>query len=312
MTEPQLSSILARHGITPTQITRGAGSSPRLIYLVNNEFVVRCSTTPMHDEIGKLTRVAGVPCVPELLHAGRLDDDDDTMYYAILRQMPGTDAILAYREMSTDDLVRVGADTAAFLDALHQVRGRAYDIGHYVPTVPEFTGSWRDGHQQYWRVLTCGVSRLALVGRSAATVTEAIDRLQSLSGALAFQGGPRLLHNDLHPANIIVDGGRLSGVIDWECSQFGEADFELSHLVHWCAFPPEAGMELTPMIESVFRRRPFCTQVPDLEQRLTLYQLEHDLNQLVWHGMSDEENRVARLRDWLDGRVADMLSGLVS
>jgi aminoglycoside phosphotransferase (APT) family kinase protein len=312
MIEPYLSSILARHGITPTQISRGAGSSPRSIYLVNNEFVVRCSTTPMEDEIGKLTRAADVPCVPELLHTGRLDDDEATVHYSVLRQMPGTDVIMAYREMSTDDLVRVGAGTAAFLDALHQVRGQAYDIGHYVPTVPEFTGSWRDGHQRYTEVLSAGASKLRLTGGSAAVVAEALGRLQSLSGALSFQGGPRLLHNDLHPANIIVKGGRLSGVIDWECSQFGEADFELSHLVHWCAFPPEVGMDLTPMIESVFRRRPFCTQVPDLEHRLTLYQLEHDLNQLIWHGTGEEENRVSRLRDWLDGRVADMLSGLVS
>ena len=128
--------------------------------------------------------------------------------------------------------------------------------------------------------------------------------LEAAESALDFQTGPVLLHNDLHPKNILLNQGKFSGVIDWECSQFGEADFELCHLIHWCVFPPENNINFRPFLQAFFAAAPKCVQVPHLEQRLTIYQIEHEIQQIIWHGSAVEPWRIPRLKHWLDGGVA--------
>jgi aminoglycoside phosphotransferase (APT) family kinase protein len=60
----------------------------------------------------------------------------------------------------------------------------------------------------------------------------------------AWSGRPRWLHGDLHPANLLVDGGRLSAVIDFGDVCAGDPATDLA--VAWMLFP-EAERE-------VFRR----------------------------------------------------------
>ncbi len=116
-----------------------------------------------------------------------------------------------------------------------------------------------------------------------------------------------MLHNDFHPKNIIVRDGEFSGVIDWECSQFGEADFDLCHLIHWCLFPPKPDADFRPFLWSLFHASPECVSVPDIAERLTIYQIEHELIQLIWSGGKSEDDRVRRLDAWLEGSVGDLL-----
>ena len=40
-----------------------------------------------------------------------------------------------------------------------------------------------------------------------------------------------------------------------------------------------------------------------IEKRLTIYQLEHELNQIVWNGPKQEEERIQRIAGWLDGKM---------
>jgi len=122
---------------------------------------------------------------------------------------------------------------------------------------------------------------------------------------LEYQTGPCLLHNDLHPKNIIVDSGRLTGIIDWECSQYGEADFELTHLFQWSIFPPHPNKEFNILLRTVMDHCKLIQVIPNLERRLTIYQLEHELNQLIWSGMKQEEERIRRIEGWLNGKISE-------
>lgn len=116
-----------------------------------------------------------------------------------------------------------------------------------------------------------------------------------------------MLHNDFHPRNILLDRGRFSGVIDWECSQFGEADFDLCHVIHWCSYPPKPDIDFGPFLGTLFQSAPVCAQVPDLARRLTIYQVEHEIQQIIWHDRRAEAERVPRITRWIDGGVEDLL-----
>jgi len=141
---------------------------------------------------------------------------------------------------------------------------------------------------------------------SIQVIKRAYRFLQVSIGVLDFQAGPKLLHNDFHPRNTLLYKGKFSGVIDWECSQYGEADFELCHWFHWCLYPPKSGIDFRPFLCALFEALPKCTQVPNLAQRLTIYQIEHEIQQIIWHGCEVESWRVPRLVRWMDGDLDDL------
>ena len=72
--------------------------------------------------------------------------------------------------------------------------------------------------------------------------TAAVNDLWETAKAAPPHDGPRLwLHGDLHPANILVDHGQLSGVIDFGDITSGDPASDLS--VAWMLFPEAAHRE---------------------------------------------------------------------
>src|SRR5205823_14885861 len=55
-----------------------------------------------------------------------------------------------------------------------------------------------------------------------------------------FVGCARVLvHADLHPSNVMVDGTTISGLVDFELARAQPADGELNRLLFWCARPQD-------------------------------------------------------------------------
>ncbi|WP_405061067.1 aminoglycoside phosphotransferase family protein [Kribbella sp. NBC_01505] len=73
--------------------------------------------------------------------------------------------------------------------------------------------------------------------------------------ASAWDGPPVVVHTDLHPANIVVAGGRLAGVIDFEDLGSGDPAIDLS--AAWVLLPDAAAKRFFaayPMDDATFRR----------------------------------------------------------
>jgi len=261
----------------------------------------------MEREQEKFRRVAALRFVPRIEHVGVLERTAGSVYYTLLTCLPGDDFVTIYSETTLAQQRQLGKDIAAFLDTLHAFTGTDYDIGLYIPAIPDFTGTWRTGHQKYWELLEQGAKALPLRPESIRSLESAFRFLHASAEALDYQTGARLLHNDFHPKNILLHQGSFSGVIDWECSQFGEADFELCHFIHWCLYPPRPDIDFRPFLGALFQTSPKCAQVPDLATRLTIYQVEHEIQQILWHGSKAEAERVPRILRWMDGGVDDLL-----
>ncbi len=303
----EISQICTQHGIEIQDLRSATGSFDKQIFFINDELLLRVSSTSMAREQEQFRRVATLEGVPHVQNVGMLEREAGPVYYTLLTLLPGDDLVNLYFETTVAQQRQLGQAVAAFLDSLHANRGAHYDIGLYVPALPEFSGSWRAGHQRYWELLKQGAAALHLQPDSRRVFAEAFRFLNASVDVLDYQTGPVLLHNDFHPKNILLHRGSFSGVIDWECSQYGEADFDLCHLIHWCVYPPQPDIDFRPFLHAVFEAAPQCTQVLELTQRLTLYQVEHELQQIIWQGSRAEAERVPRIVRWLEGGVAELL-----
>jgi aminoglycoside phosphotransferase (APT) family kinase protein len=303
----EVNQICANHQIEINNVQSPSGSFGKNIFLINQAYLLRVSTNPMTLEQDKFRRVAAINFVPRILHTGSLDNNSGSIHYTVLTMLPGSDFVNEYHGTTSAQQKQLGNDIAVFLDDLHEITGTHFEIGLYIPVISNFSGTWKDGHQRYWEILERQAAELNLTLESNQVLTSAFQFLRVSAAALDFQSGPKLLHNDLHPKNILLHQGRFSGVIDWECSQFGEADFELTHLIHWCVYPPQPDIDFRPFLRALFQSAPKCTQVPYLAQRLTIYQIEHEIQQIIWHGKDAGVLRVPRIAHWLAGGVDDLL-----
>jgi aminoglycoside phosphotransferase (APT) family kinase protein len=302
----EVRQICTRHQIEIKDLKSLTGSFGKKIFFINREFLLRVSETPMTLEQEKFRRVATLNFVPKIIHTHTLEREAGPIYYTLLTLLPGNDFVNVYQETAEAQQKELGNNIAGFLDNLQEFNGTHYDIGLYVAALPHFSGSWREGHQKYWELLNQEIEKLPLKPYSIQVFERAYRFLQTSIAELDFQTGPKLLHNDFHPRNILLYQGEFSGVIDWECSQFGEPDFDLCHFIHWCLYPPKSDIDFRTFLRALFEASPKCTQVPNLVQRLTIYQIEHEIQQIVWNASEVESWRIPRLVRWMDGYVDDL------
>lgn len=104
---------------------------------------------------------------------------------------------------------------------------------------------------------------------------------------------PVLVHGDLHGSNVVVDYGRVTGLVDFAEALAQPADAELDTLLRWCArpqlFPPTPtghGLEAASLSEVP---RWLCGAYPELfasehlRERLAVYDLHGELALLAHH-----------------------------
>jgi len=301
--------LLAKEGLLISSIVLFQQNNRTTDYVLDGKWILRVSKNMLVEQI-KLPRVQSVLLASHILKSGSFIIEDNTYYYVIIEYIHGCDMYKAIPNLTIEQSTNIGKGISDFISELHSIKGVAYDIGHYVATIPEYKGSWKEGHIKYVDALREGLSKMDFDNNSQSTISLSFNYIYDNINSLKYQSGPRLLHNDLHPKNIIVNEGELVGVIDWECSQYGEIDFELVHLIHWSLFPSDAGRSYNTLLRSVLRNIEIYLRIPDIEKRLTIYQLEHELNQILWNGKKVVFERVPRLNAWLDGQVEDLLKGI--
>ncbi|MBZ0291394.1 MAG: phosphotransferase, partial [Anaerolineae bacterium] len=188
--------ICAEHQIEIRELKSVSGSFGKKIFFINQELLLRVSEAPMTLEQEKFRRIATLNFVPKIVHTGALKRKGGLLHYTLLTLLPGDDFVNVYQEMTEAQQIQLGVDTAGFLENLQEFHGQYYDIGLYVAALPHFSGTWRDGHQQYWELLKQESGKLHLKPDSLQVFDSAFRFLQASAKALVYQSGPKLLHND--------------------------------------------------------------------------------------------------------------------
>lgn len=309
MDDHDVKKLLSVHGLHAERVEKKTGSFHKELFIIDDRYLLRTSGEQMTGELERIGRVEGLSFVPALVCNGVYAADARKVHYILLDYLPGTELFDMYKSLSPPEAQQAGKDIAGFLGQLHAIKGVNYDIGHYVPALPAYRGSWKTGHDEYWRTIVRGVKESVDDREILALLVQSDAYIRQHMNVLDYAAGPRLLHNDFHPRNILVKNGKFSGVIDWECSQYGEPDFDLLHLVHWCVFPKGALTDMMPLLECTMRPYLDRHPVPHIAERLVIYLLEHDFLQLWWSKGARKEEYLPSLEWWLGGNLEKQLLG---
>lgn len=276
------------HGWGPVHSLRSLGGGwIHRVYLVNEEYVLRFRPPERSGESllteQTLSRLLeGRAPVPQIV----LADTSRTLVnadYVVLRRLPGEPLARVWlREESHARRRELVRQWVGLLRTIHEVRLPACGGFHGGELVP--AASWRAYlggriERRLSRVRACPGADTVLLDAIAATWRRHAAALELAE--------PCLVHRDLHFGNVLVEGDRITGVIDFEAAVAAPADYELDQIGRFLRWPtlflePELGARATrdrcAEVWSLLREGyPALAQVPDLRSRLVVYALEYEL-----------------------------------
>jgi len=264
----------------------GEWSSVYAITRGGEELVVRFS--PYRDDFEKDRAVASwhtadLP-VPQVLEVGEALG----LAYAVTRRVHGefletldeasTRAVLprvfaaldAARAIDVSSTTGFGGWTAHGGGQHRSWRDVLLTVGESVP--PERTAGWRE--------------RLEASPTGAAPFDEAHARMRDL---VVFCPEERhLIHDDLLNRNVLVDGERISAVLDWGSSKYGDFLYDVSSLVFWTPWFP-AWSNIDFLAQATRHYAEIGLTVPHLEARVRCYAVKIGLGGMGYNAWKGRE-----------------------
>jgi len=130
--------------------------------------------------------------------------------------------------------------------------------------------------------------------------TKAIEKFENMKHQLPPNDGPSFIHMDFRPANIITDGNKVSGMIDFESVRFGSTEIDFIKLYRdFLRFNPTLYQAFQEGYKSI---RPLI----DLEAVLPFYSFTDAFNSIGWskrRGIEKNaiflEENLARLKNFV-------------
>jgi hygromycin-B 4-O-kinase len=128
--------------------------------------------------------------------------------------------------------------------------------------------------------------REALIGHQQvyAVFLRAYDEMQKLIGYCSEER--HLIHNDLLHFNLLIDGDKIAGVIDWGCSLYGDFLYDLAMFDLWqFYYPAMQGIDFKAEAKAFYGKR--GVPLPHFEQRLKCCQLHLALDAMKYCAYKD-------------------------
>ncbi|SHG21923.1 Predicted kinase, aminoglycoside phosphotransferase (APT) family [Kaistia soli DSM 19436] len=311
-TDPPLRRTLAAAGLPATgRYVQTSGWVSRV--WVGNEYVVRLNTDTRFSgayrhEAAVVSLLAGSE-VPHARHIAHGEGPDGPWY--ISERLPGRSLSDAWPAADSPTRQAIIESLGAALRALHRVPVPA---GLLPPWLADALsgGPWPAYHPPVVSATLPQVKAARrLSGHDARLLADAADWIKERLTLFA-DDEPVLVHGDLHGSNVIVDQGRVTGLVDFAEAVAQPADVELDTILRWCAkardFPPrpdEQGLDETTLKEVpgwLHGAYPELFERAHLRERLNLYDMYGELA-LHAHHPQPEMREAAR------GRIARLLSG---
>jgi hygromycin-B 7''-O-kinase len=309
--DPALLRTLAAAGLPATgRFLSKAGWVSRA--WVGDEYVVRLSNGQFRDaylhEASIVSVLAGSE-VPHARHVAHGDGPDGPWY--ISERLPGRTLYEVWPEADSDTRQAIIESLGAALRALHRVPAPAGLLPPWLVDV--LAGKPRAAYHP--PVMSAALQQVEearrLPGHDPRLLTDVADWIQERL-VLFADDVPVLVHGDVHGSNVIVDQGRVTGLIDFAEALTQAADVELDTILRWCAkareYPPtpdKRGLDESTLTEVPAWLRgayPELFERGQLRERLLFYDMQRELAVYAHHPVPDD-------REAAQGRIARLLSG---
>lgn len=196
--------------------------------------------------------------------------------YLILERLPGRNLEHAWQSLSEPDRIRIVQELGSIMKCLHAL---PIDDWMHNPWVADVlaTKRWQDAYHAPPELYPLLIES-AIVARP--DIRSLLDSVSLFAAArmFAFEPAPNtFIHTDLHFQNVVVDAGRITGLIDFEGSRIGARDVELDMLLRSLATADDGSSgRYAGTISALASTYPELFSFPNLVARLEVYEA-------LWH-----------------------------
>ena len=195
------------------------------------EFRMMRQEPALHRLIRKRTDVP-VPRIVAYDFSRRLIDRD----WLIMDRLTGEPLLQVSRRLSPAQAETILTDLGRHVAALHEITGRLFGYrGRHAPMQPQH--SWAAAFQIMWQKLLDDCVATGLYSHKIRQV--AIDLFDKYRTVFAERFTPVLCHMDLWAENILVDDGKLTGLIDLDRACWAEPGIDLA-VAQYCCLTTDA------------------------------------------------------------------------
>ncbi|GIP38435.1 phosphotransferase [Paenibacillus sp. J31TS4] len=217
----------------------------------------------VYREQAMLGRLKGRLPVPEVL--GLWEGDEETAGALLLSPVPGRQPAGVFSPELAHDIGRT-------LARLHAVEMPGYGTDGQAGFRPLAQPDWRAYIRANFAVQLAEAE--PLLGAELAEACR--GRFEALFAGLPPQDGPCAVHFDFRPGNLLVDGDRVTGVLDFESSRGGSSEIDFTKVEQdILAVHPGTREAFASGYASV---RP----LPDLERILPFYSFYESVGGVAW------------------------------
>ena len=281
-------AICRKEGLDPATLQPLPGGQVNHVFRVGDGYVLRIGAREdahqrLRQETALLQRLAGQVPVPRVYATG----EHDGAPYQIQHYVTGQKLHAAWKDLTPAAQERVAAQLAGTLQVLHRESPSAFGAPFAdAPRHPTWAGYLTARfHKSLAEIQALGIAM------APGFVEMAADYFQAHAAALDG-GAPTLVHGDLWLGNILVEGERITAILDFEYALHAPADYELNKIEDFCLYPNDYAEEENEDYTSadfagfatlLRRHDPALFAVPRLRERLNLYHLDSALaDYLAW------------------------------